>query len=208
MVGREQVCDRVEWGVWIRSPGAAEVVVEEVLVDELAVAVRLAPGDENRRRLPNARVLQLRHRGRRRVEQIRARPRARGDARQRRATGGSGRLRSDRQGDSGQRADDRRRIEQGVQPQTREILRPGELGRKARPRNDCLDPREARRGDDRNGDEGAARHDMRRTRIRVVGAARMSSSWLIGAEALERLLRLVWGGSAVRLLELRCGFCF
>src|SRR5581483_6172148 len=53
----------------------AVVVVEEVLVQELAGAVGAGAGDQDRRRLPHAAVLQLRRVGQRLVQQIRAGPR-------------------------------------------------------------------------------------------------------------------------------------
>jgi hypothetical protein len=53
------------------------VVVEEVLVEKLAAAVRARAGDQDRRRFPDAGVLQLRRIGKRRVEDVRTGPGAR-----------------------------------------------------------------------------------------------------------------------------------
>ena len=88
-VGRVARVARVG-GVGVGVAGA-EIVVEEVLVEELAAAIGRGARHEDRRRLPDARVLELRRDGRRGVEDVGPRPRPGaviergrpGDARQR-----------------------------------------------------------------------------------------------------------------------------
>ena len=75
--GREKVLPEKRGSFWNGLPCAPAVVVEEVLVEELPVAVRARAGDEDRRRLPDARVLQLRGVRQRLVEDVRTGPRSR-----------------------------------------------------------------------------------------------------------------------------------
>ena len=69
----------------------AVVVIEVVLVKELAVAIGAGPGDEDRVRVPDARVLELRGLGRGAIEDVRSRARSRTvvEGRARREAGGS-----------------------------------------------------------------------------------------------------------------------
>ena len=78
-VGAVRLRERVAGGARVGRVGRlvrAVVVVEEVLVEVLAAAVRRRAGDEDRRRVPDAGVGQLRRVGRRRVEDGRPGPRA------------------------------------------------------------------------------------------------------------------------------------